>query len=795
MIQEQEILTIDVETKYGLIHIEIEPSSKKDILKYDDEANDEEPQYLLREGCSYLYEIIGGLEDHVYQFAEKSGILFYSLNKKHRNRGTIKTGNYVGTLRLEIIDLDTSERLGLVELEIESEKLDYRSDYQTMLNEIEEYYTDLVLQQGSPVTQKLEIDEETTYNTLYQKFSFLRSIVENPIFVESIHKIISNPIRKWSDTCTERSIVQVKRLSRQNIRQIATSNDRSPLPAGMSTRLPSGLHSLPRHLTVNDKIDTVDVHENQFVKFVLRAFLMFCAELRSKKNCTNPLKLEIDNTTDIINNYLDNQFFYQVSMPSHMNINSPVLQRKEGYREVMQAWLMFDLAAKLSWHGGDDIYDAGKKNVATLYEYWLYFKLLELICDFFDIKKTEKSKLVTTDSDGIDLNIIQGKTLKIQGKHQTENRLLNVAFYYNRSFGRITSREESIHKAGSWTTTMRPDYTLSIWPGEISESEAERQELIVHIHFDAKYKRNKILLEDNDNEDYDSRVEEDSITTEDPLLKEKQQQELGIYKRGDLLKMHAYKDAIRRTSGAYILYPGTVNKELRGFHEIIPGLGAFCIRPGHFAEDSRYLKEFLNDVKQHLLDRTSEREKLSFYHFDIYKEANPFVIKDELPEPVGDNRDFLPDETYVLIGYVKDKEQLEWIRKKGLYNYRAGKQRGSVKIDKKTVSAKYILLMGSHKSICIYKLNEEGPRIMSRSELVSTALDYPKYRNSEGEIDEEKEAERASRLYLVYKLIEAEPVFSKYKWIRSKITALTSRKVGYKDVIKLSELMSLHEKN
>ena len=176
MIQEQDILTIDIETKFGMIHVEIEPNSKRDVLKYDDEANEGEPQYMLREGCSYLYEITGGLEDHIYQFAAKSGILFYSLNKKHRNRGTIKTGNYVGTLRFEIIDLDTSERFGLVELEIESEKLDYRSDYQTMLNEIEEYYTDLVLQQGSPVTQKLEVDDSTTYNTLYQKFYFLIAV-------------------------------------------------------------------------------------------------------------------------------------------------------------------------------------------------------------------------------------------------------------------------------------------------------------------------------------------------------------------------------------------------------------------------------------------------------------------------------------------------------------------------------------------------------------------------------------------------------------------------------------------
>lgn len=31
-----------------------------------------------------------------------------------------------------------------------------------------------------------------------------------------------------------------------------------------------------------------------------------------------------------------------------------------------------------------------------------------------------------------------------------------------------------------------PDYTLTSWPEDLSEAEAERQELLVHVHFDAK---------------------------------------------------------------------------------------------------------------------------------------------------------------------------------------------------------------------------------------------------------------------------------------------------------------------
>jgi hypothetical protein len=44
--------------------------------------------------------------------------------------------------------VDTHKPVGSVILEIRSTKSEYRSDYRLMLDEIAEYYTDLVLQQG-----------------------------------------------------------------------------------------------------------------------------------------------------------------------------------------------------------------------------------------------------------------------------------------------------------------------------------------------------------------------------------------------------------------------------------------------------------------------------------------------------------------------------------------------------------------------------------------------------------------------------------------------------------------------
>ena len=752
MLQEKEHLEIPIKGKCSEVTLYIYPESSKAKLYEDDSTSTNTSKFHLVEGCSYTYECMSD-DGNIYQLKSIDEIIAHHRSERHKNEGRITTGIYVGTLPISVFNVATKEIFGNIDIEIRSTKSEYETDYRQMLGDIAEYYTDLVLQQGVPVTQRLEIDAQSSAKTLYQRFAFVKSLIESDAFSEAIHKIISNPIRKWTDSNIQRKIDGVKRFTRKNIREIASSNDRINLPESYRRGMPSCLTSIPRTIEVEYKKDTIDNQENQFIKFVLRTFSMFCSDLKEMKNATERLRIEAEATIELLGAHLDNHFFRQVSMPTHLNMNSPVLQRKEGYREILQSWLLFDLAAKLNWDGGDDVYSAGKKNVATLYEYWLFFKLLELISQFFDIQAKDKQQLVNFDSDKINLNLIQGKTRMVYGQQETLSRKINVAFYYNRTFSKVADDNDPIHKAGSWTMAMKPDYTLSLWPGEISEAEAEKQDLITHIHFDAKYRLNKITLEDTNNEEED-------------LLAEKEEQECGIYKRADLLKMHAYKDAIRRTSGAYILYPGTMNKSIKGFHEVVPGLGAFSIRPGHWEEDSISLKQFIAEVKAHMLDRTSQREKNSYYQHYLYKEENPTMVMESLPEPVHENRDFLPDETSVIVAYYKGQEHLDWILNNHLYNVRAGESKGSIVLNNELINARYLLLHNGKESHHLIRINKEGPKIYTRAELIK--MGYPQYRISgTDEIDSAREQREANKIYLVFKLFKnnsAEKEMLAYRW-------------------------------
>ena len=763
-------LEIPIIGNFGEIKLYIYPALGSSMLFEEEDAVDYgESRWQLQEGCTYEYELVSD-NGHTYQFMDEDEIVRFSHSPRHPNAGTLKTGIYVGSLSLAIRDTELDCEIAKVNIEIKSVKAEYRTDYRKMLEDITAYYTDLVLMQGSPVTQKLEIDNDTPQQTLYQRYAFVRSIVESSAFQEAINKIVASPVRKWEETIVERNVSNVKRLSRRNMHQIASSRDRIPVYNGDEIGLPHGLNSVPRTLTVAYKRDTLDNQENQFVKFVLRSFSSFCSELRGKKNANDRLKAEIDKTMDVLNGHLSTLFFKQVSMPSQLNLNSPVLQRKEGYREILQAWLMFDLAAKLSWKGGDNVYEAGKRNVAVLYEYWVFFKLLEVISRVFDIDPVSVNKLVKTDADRINLEIQQGKMTMIEGLYDAGSRKFNVRFYYNRTFAH-TREDEELDKSGSWTMNMRPDYTLSIWPGEISIDQAEREDLIVHIHFDAKYRVNKIDL------GVDDSMNDEQMS--EALLNEKKEQEEGIYKRADLLKMHAYKDAIRRTSGAYILYPGTVPRRLKGFHEIIPGLGAFCLTPSNYDEELITLQVFLLKIVEHMLDRTSQRERMSYYINNVYNTPSKSV-REEMPEPAGDNRDFLPDETWVVLGYVKNDKQLEWIRKTGLYNFRTGTQNGSIRLSRNLVSCRYLLLHAHGESIQFVRLADEGPRVFRRSDLLR--MGYPPSDNEEKKKDD---------IYIVYRL---EPNNTEHEWVQyhwqiSEVTDNKGNRSAVPEPVKLSDLM------
>jgi len=742
-----------------------------------------EARFQLVEGCYYDYQ----LNDSQFILSD-IGENIIQQHKRTTNLGTIAPNIFVGTLSIPILKKSSSKLCENIDLEVQSIKSGYRDDYRDMLELITEKCTDLLLQANSPVSQHFEIDYTKDSQTLYQKFAFIKSVIGTNEFTEAIHRIITAPVTKWTETSEEKDIRNAKRFSNSNIKEILKGGNRTKIPQSHYLRS-YGIETLPERITTIRKTDSVDTPENRFIKHALENFSKFCTDINSKAIEFGHKKMEAESIllTQDIENYLQHAIFKEISRPTTLKLNSPVLQRKEGYREILRVWLMFDLAAKLIWEGGDDIYSGGKKDIATLYEYWLFFKLLDLFKSIFEIEPKDISELIKETKDGLNLQIKQGKFTALKGVFNSGNRKLNIRFNYNRSF----SGKKNYPDSGSWTTTLRPDYTLSFWPFGISEQEAENQELIVHVHFDAKYKVENLtsLLMDNKSllskdeyveikkfeiEKFDWDYISSSLINNEfahknkdgQLLlkslfweevnfiddikendfeelvenvqfffskKEKRENREGKYKNADLLKMHAYKDAIRRTGGAYVLYPGDKSINQKGFHEIIPGLGAFPVKPSKTDSGIGELKGFILEIIDHFINRASQREKIAFRTFDVYKnppDSHNFV-NESLPEPYNTNRALIPDDTFILVGYYNSSEQHEWIERTKLYNFRMGSGNGSLILDKDTVSAKYLLLhtFGNSKSGDLWKIISKGPKVFSKEDLIRKGYNSPSQDN------------------------------------------------------------------
>jgi len=731
-----------------------EPKNLWVVNELDAHRNGEASTQIL-EGFSYEYKLSEG-----YSFVEDQAVIYTS--KRETSAGRIVPGIYVGTLRLYVKD-ETGVEIGFFELEVRSSKSSYREDYRFMLESISGYSTDLILRSTSPVFQRLTYDYSSDPETDYQRFSFIQSMLSSDGFDQALHRILSYPVSSWSEAEREQDIRRIKGLSGSELKRIASDQNRYPLPENHS--LYRVLPSLPTRITTASKERTLDTPENRFVKHALSEFRDFCSSIRVSleraeshfsRACAEAKSLE-----EKLSRILNQDFFRELSPPDSLPLNSPVLQRKEGYREVLRAWLLFDLAARLIWRGGEDVYQAGKRDVALLYEYWLFFVLTDLIEDVFFIQPDLRNLFEETPN-GLGIKLKSGKQTVLSAVYSNPIRDLNVEFSYNKTF----SGENNYPGEGSWTRSMRPDYSLSFWPVDVDKVTAEKQELIVHIHFDAKY-----------------RVENLQELLGDEVIdlgQEKVQQREGTYKRADLLKMHAYKDAIRRTAGAYILYPGNSNKRFQGFHEIIPGLGAFSIRPSKVDDGSSELKNFLEKLRNHFLNRASQRHHLTYQIFEIFEGKDDRELREAIPEVINNRRMKPPEDTHVLVGYCKSDVHREWILENRLYNFRmAGRGAISEFVDPEMLLADYLLLHWEDHLVTkeIFRIVQEpgrGPRIMTSGMLET--LGYPNPRHEE---------------YLVYQIApHIDREFDGAKWDITQIEGYrTGRGSGFPFAVSLLELM------
>lgn len=552
---------------------------------------------------------------------------------KDKDSVVFKFVNYLGRSKIHFREHDA-----LLSFEVVPNKMNYEDDYIALTENIADECSELLLDYAG-TTSNVYGHSNVNKRTLLEQFIFLRKFCYSENIQGLFEAIKRNP---------DRSLDQEEELKPFGIGMPSKKFFQNPFSHGKNwTKLIDSNTGrdifLPQMVSVTHKFDKLDTPANRFVKFALQKFDSICVDLvQALKNDGQDTQAECVEEAKAIHKIIENifrdSFFDEIGTMDVMPQNNQVLQKREGYSQIFSAYAMLNLALQLDWKGKDEVYEGESKNVALLYEYWLFFELYRIIKSIEGCTATEKKKdPFISFEDGIKVSLEEGK--KSCQSFEIKKYGVKINLYYNRTFSKIEFKATKYER--SYSRPFRPDYTLAIFPFSFrNEKDAIVDGAVSYVHFDAKYRITDLTyLTGNIKESEKEEVESEKIESVD-----------NTYKRGDLLKMHTYNDAIRRTIGSYVLYPGNTNVEssFRLYDEILSGVGAFSIKPSIREQGETELRSFIISLIECKKSENSRLNRLGYYTETVLRE--PSIQKNQSVE--SDIKPMKKGDMYVM-GYIR----------------------------------------------------------------------------------------------------------------------------------------------
>ena len=494
-----------------------------------------------------------------------------------KNQFSFKVINYLGK---SAFHFESKGKCYSFPFEIIPLKISYEDDYVKLTDDIAELCSQLLLDFSSPANLNFHHNFYEQKKSSLEMFLFIRKFCSSENIDYIMQCIKANP---------DRILVHENEFKPYGTAPVSKNFFTNPFSNSKNWYKQENGSFLPEQITTCRKYDSYNTPANQFVKFAFIYFIQVCQNLIDTLEGNYTYKNEAVYLKQSLENILLDSFFYDVQDLASLPINNQVLQKREGYSQIFNAFNMLDLAMQLDWEGEKKVYEGQARNVALLYEYWLVFKLIEILKNLgaefdLDLEKDTDVNHMLSIKNGLIVSIKEGETSLISALLKDRN--MKIKFYYNKTFSKKDF--DGTNYQGSYSRPFRPDYTLSIFPSIYNEKQAIEAGEVSFIHFDAKYRVSDITAlfgkENQNNEDFED---------------EKKNETMNTYNRGDLLKMHTYNDAIRKTIGSYVLYPGTSQegKKFNIYDELLPGVGAFAIRPGDKERTGeKQIEKFISDV-------------------------------------------------------------------------------------------------------------------------------------------------------------------------------------------------------
>ncbi len=552
----------------------------------------------LMENVRYHWELQDTEQDNSLQLKSRlqdSSRNRWTVTKRNGalNRGSFFPVNYLGTAALQFYD-GTGAPVLEFSFEVISRKLDFDSEFRAMTGDIANFCQQLLLEWDGATGLSFNRSPSDHQRLILEQFIFLRSFLNDEKLARVVEAVKQNPHT---------------RLQRETSWKPASSARSSDFLADQRMcrewRRTDAGRCVPGEVLDVRKSDSTDTDPNRFLLFAFTQFRSVCEEVLrflEKSDKTGSLTyFEAERMRTRIDGALGDGFFRGLGRLSRLPLDNQTLQKREGYREILRSWLLVSAAASLDWEGNRDCYKGEIRDVATLYEYWLFISLYTLLKQMPEMEclREHENSFITVNRKNLTVHLQKGRRSHVNFVWRAPDGFrLRVVLYYERHF----NHESIPGQSGSYTRRFKPDYTLTVYPEELqNEASALAVGRLAHLHFDSKYRAETLRDVIGDENDEDASQED--------------------YKTDDLLKMHSYNDAVRHTGGSYVLYPGMGNEASKKpkYHEILPGVGAFVMKPGNrkcFAS----LSSFIRDALNHQADRYSQFRYLAESERKIFRE-------------------------------------------------------------------------------------------------------------------------------------------------------------------------------
>lgn len=331
------------------------------------------------------------------------------------------------------VDLCVNAPSGTVNLRLEvfSRKVDYRTDYLAMRDDISSILRNLAMTANAK-TYGLAAPDRSHRPTLVEWFALLKAHFEE--FIKLTNAVAKKPhsglVRKSVRKNTERA----RKLSRQTISRALRRNNGGALIPEMGI-------ALPRKIDEEVTTVTFDTPENRYYKGLLKTSYRNMralsrvkqtgdedAEKDSERRFFDSICPELKAMERRLEAAMKAPFLASVGQATLVRPSSMVFHKHPVYSRVDKMARLFN--SGLSFAG--DIVPIGVKDTALLYEYWCFLKIVELLCEQCDL---QEQTIVKVNRFRTTVTLAKGVTAAMRFVHRSTKQ--NFYVIYNRVFDRL----------------------------------------------------------------------------------------------------------------------------------------------------------------------------------------------------------------------------------------------------------------------------------------------------------------------------------------------------------------------